>query len=221
MSKLILCSIPLTIKRIVIPVNNIPVNTAIAELILCFTTSVSFSASIFGYFKFTIIPIVSETNGNIIDEIKIINTSIILKLNLINIIISPTTKTGTIIITAVNTLEIIILNEDTGKLFSILNDFPSNEIIELVIEDISDEKQTNPNKITGIYDLICSTEIGISSDIVFIKLSNFILINIQPIKNIANPIAVFITKTGVLANLFNSFFISDLIGKLVLILYLL
>ena len=75
----------------------------------------------------------------------------ILKLNLINIIISPTTKTGTIIITAVKTLEIIILNEDTGKLFSILNDFPSNEIIELVIEDISDEKQTNPNKITGIY----------------------------------------------------------------------
>ena len=47
-------------KNKVIPIIAIPINTLTAELMLCFTTSVSFFASILGYFKFTIIPIVSN-----------------------------------------------------------------------------------------------------------------------------------------------------------------
>ena len=69
-------------------------------------------------------------------------------LNLIKIIKSPINIQGIIIKTAARTLELIIVYGFTGKLFNMLKDFPSNEIIELVIEDISDEKQTNPNKIT-------------------------------------------------------------------------
>ena len=76
---------------------------------LCFTTSVSFLASILGYFKFIIIPIVSAIKGNKIDASnikKILNKS---NLNLIKIIISPTNIQGSIIKRAVNTLDFTIL----------------------------------------------------------------------------------------------------------------
>ena len=135
------------------PDNIIPKNTAIDELMLCFTTSVSFSAFIFGYFRLINIPIVSDTSGNTIDAISIIIISKILKLNLINTIISPINMNGIIIITAVITLESRIVNGFTGKLFKILKDFPSNDIMELVIDDINDVKHTNPNSITAINDL--------------------------------------------------------------------
>ena len=66
-------------KNTDIPAKTIPINTLIAELILCFTTSVSFCASIFGNFKFIIIPIVADIKGNNTDAIMI--KSILNKLN--------------------------------------------------------------------------------------------------------------------------------------------
>ena len=126
-----------------------PLVTEINELILCLITSVSFKAFIFGNFKLTRIPIVSDIIGNNIDDTNIINVSNILKLNLINIIMSPTNINGTINKTAVNTLEYIIFCGLTGKLFSILNDFPSSDIMELVIDVIKLQKIIKLNTTTG------------------------------------------------------------------------
>ena len=51
--------IPISFVMIAIDImhSNIPIITDTNELVDCFTTSVSFSASNFGYFKFNIIPI--------------------------------------------------------------------------------------------------------------------------------------------------------------------
>ena len=134
----------------VIPSKVIPMNTDSMELMLCFTTSVSFLASILGYFRFMIIPIVSDISGNKTDVISNSNIFNILNLNFININISPIRIHGIIIKTAVNTLVFTIVVAFTGRLFKILNDFPSNDIIELVIDVIKLVKQMNPNNSVGI-----------------------------------------------------------------------
>ena len=69
-------------------------------------------------------------------------------------IMSPIIINGIIIISAVNTFDNIILNGLIGKLFKILNDFPSNEIIELVIDDNSD--------LIDILDNLSNTYLGTS-----------------------------------------------------------
>ena len=134
----------------VIPSSVIPINTDSMELMLCFTTSVSFFASILGYFKLIIIPIVSDISGSRIDVISISAISNILNLNFINIKISPIRIQGIIIRTAVNIFAFTILIDFIGKLFKILNVFPSSDIIELVIDVIKLVKQMNPNSSVGI-----------------------------------------------------------------------
>ena len=137
-------------RYVVIPIIPIPINTLIDELKLCFTTSVSFLASIFGYFKFMIIPIVSDISGSKIDDINISIIFIILNLNFINIIMSPINMNGNINNIAAFTFDFIISYGFTGKLFNILNVFPSRDIIELVIEVIKLVKHMKANSMTGI-----------------------------------------------------------------------
>ena len=140
-------------------------------------------------------------------------------LNFIKTIISPINIQGIIIKIAVNTFDCIILYGFSGKLFKILNDFPSIEIIELVIDVIKLVKHINPKNIAGIHALIYSNEkpgaifINISS-----RLSNFIVIKILPTINSTNPKPAFVTNTGEFINLLNSFFISAFIGVKVFIL---
>ena len=134
----------------VIPSKVIPMNTDSMELMLCFTTSVSFLVSILGYFRFMIIPIVSDISGSKTDDINIKIILKIVNLNFINIKISPIKMHGIIISTAVNTLVFTIVVGFTGRLFKILNDLPSNDIIELVIDVIKLVKQMNPNNSVGI-----------------------------------------------------------------------
>ena len=138
------------IKRPVIPINPIPTNTEIMELKLCFTISVSFVASNFGYFKLIVIPINEEVIGKMIDDItnnRIISQS---NENFINIIISPIKIQGIIIMVAAATLYKIISIGFSGRLFKILKDLFSKEIILLVMDVINEVKQTNPNSISGI-----------------------------------------------------------------------
>ncbi len=98
-----------TIPPIVAAIIPIPINTLIDELMLCFTTSVSFCASILGYFKLMIIPIVSDISGNNTDAISIKRIDNISSLKRINNIKSPIKIHGSIIIIAVNILAFTIV----------------------------------------------------------------------------------------------------------------
>ena len=69
---------PLYIPKAINPENTKPRKTQIAGLILCLTVSVSLFPSIFGYFRFTIIPIVSASNGA---SIVTNNTKIVLTIS--------------------------------------------------------------------------------------------------------------------------------------------
>ena len=123
---------------------NIPINTDIIELMLCLTTSVSDVASILGYFKFINNPKIAVKVGIIIEATKINNMSIIFTLKTIKKIMSLIKITGIDIILLVKTLANNIFLGATGKLFVILKLFPSNEIIEDVIDVIHDVNTTNP-----------------------------------------------------------------------------
>ena len=142
-------SINLDIIKTVITINPIPEKTATIEDILCFTTSVSFSAFIFGYFKLIIIPRIADIAGKIIDDIRSRSISINDNLNLMNRMILPNNIHGTMMAKALKTLEQIILNGVIGKLFNMLKVFPSSEIIELVIDVINDVAHIKINAITG------------------------------------------------------------------------
>ena len=137
------------ISNPVIAVKPIPINTDTKELKLCFTISVSLVASSLGYFKFTIIPIVSDTIGNMIEAITISKTISKLNEKNVKIIMSPIKIQGIIIVIADITLYNIISFALRGKLFKMLNVFPSSEIMELVIDVIKEVKQTAPNKANG------------------------------------------------------------------------
>ena len=65
-------------------------------------------------------------------------------------IVFPIKMQGTIINIDVNTFDFIIVYGFIGRLFNILNDLPSSDIIELVIEVIKLAKHIKPNNITGI-----------------------------------------------------------------------
>ena len=97
------------ISNPVIAVKPIPINTDIIELILCLTTSVSFLASILGYFKLTIIPIVDDINGNTAIATSIKSMLIKSNSNFINSKMLPASKTGIITKHAVNTLDLTIV----------------------------------------------------------------------------------------------------------------
>ena len=119
--------------------NIIPIITDINELVLCFTTSALFSASNFGYFKLTFIPMKWDTNG--------INNkdSNILILNFINRIIFPINSTGVVIIKQEYILDISIVFIFIGNDFKMFMFFPSKLITELVIDVIYAVKDINTN----------------------------------------------------------------------------
>ena len=203
---------PISLNKMinVIPIKPIPANTDSPELKLCFTISVSFVASNLGYFKLNKIPISSDTNDNTTDDNNIKIILIKSNLNLIKIITSPTNINGNMIAIDVITIYKTILNVTTGRLFKILNDLLSKDIIELVIEVIKVVKHKKPNINNGVYsakeDIL---KLGLASIIDAIRESYFIDIAIQPIMNNTKLKAAFVTNTGDVANLFNSFFMKD------------
>ena len=75
-------------------------------------------------------------------------------MNLTKTIISPIIIKGIIINIAAKIFDCIILDGFIGKLFNILNDLPSNEIIELVIDVIKLQQLINANNTIGIYSFI-------------------------------------------------------------------
>ena len=136
-----------TINPILIAINIIPRITAINTDVLCLTTSVSFKASILGFFKLIISPIDSTIIGNKISAINNKIIDIILNLNLINIIKLPINKNGNITITDVNNFDINILYGLTGILFNMLKLLYSKDIITQVIDEVTDpiiSKDNNP-----------------------------------------------------------------------------
>ncbi len=97
-----------------------------------------------------------------------------------------------------------------GKLFKILKDLLSREIIELVIEVIRDVKHTKPNINIGKLDLILLLFIsGMFCDIIVKSESNLIDANIQAMINNTKLKPAFVINTGVDINLFSSFFIKE------------
>ena len=120
----------------------IPINTDIIELILCFTTSVSLEAFLFGYFKLIISPIVADNNIiiKLITNINIIYNK--LGLNFIKNISSDIKMNGNSMINGYIILDFNISFSDTGRLFVILIVFPSSEIHDDVIEVIDKENST-------------------------------------------------------------------------------
>ena len=172
-----------------------------------------------GYFRFIIIPIVSDTSGNIIDAINIIIPCINVQPNLAIIIISPISINGIIIIIAVSTLDCIIVYGFKGKVFNTSKLFPSNEIIELVIEVINDAATINTNRASGIYDFINSISTPPSFTKGLTIPSKFTAANIQPNMNNTNPNPAFVTNTGDDTNYFISFFIRAIVLLFVFTLY--
>ena len=101
---------------------------------LCFTTSVLFSASNLGYFKLTRIPIKCETNGINTDKISSSIASNILTLNFMNNTMLPIIRTGVVRIRLEYILDINIVLVLIGNDFIIFIFFPSKLITELVID---------------------------------------------------------------------------------------
>jgi hypothetical protein len=130
--------VPATLKIIITLMIRkiIPIMTDTNELILCFTTSVLFSASNFGYFKLIMIPIKCDTKGISTDNINNNIDSMMLILNLIINTIVPIINTGVVIIKLEYTFDINIVLTLTGNDFNILMLLPSKLITELVIDVI-------------------------------------------------------------------------------------
>ena len=190
------------------------------ELILCLTISVSFVASNLGYFKLAYIPINSDNNGKIIEEINSRIILVNLNLNFIKMIKSPISIHGSIITKAANTLYMIISIGLIGKLFNILIDLDSKDIIELVIDVINDVNVIIPNVTIGKILYIKSIFIFVPVFVfitVFINVSNLYDNNIQAIINKTNPNPAFVINTGVEKNLFSSFFINEIVFEFVFI----
>ena len=192
----------------------IPLIVAIKALILCFIISVSEFASNLGCFKFIINPKIALNVGNI-KLAKMINImSNIFILNAIKNIISQIKITGIDIILLVNTFASNIFLLDTGKLFVISIFFPSNEIIDDVIEVIKLIKTTKHKYILDIYCITVSVDI--STSIPLEKPAT------NPLKFVTNPIVAttintspkpeFIINTGDVKNLFSSLAISAYCG---------
>ena len=133
-----------------IPRRKNPVNTETIELVLCLTTSVSFSASNLGYFRFIIIPIMHDINDRTIAIAINNNASIIDIWNLIININVPIIIAGNIITKLAYTLDIIIFLGSIGNDLSILIFFPSNDINELVIDVVNVPNRIIASAIEGI-----------------------------------------------------------------------
>ena len=119
---------------IIIVAKSIPDKVEIIELALCFITSVSLDAFIFGYFKFTINPKTATNIGRIIDIKNELVISINENLNEHAAIMSPIIKNGIVIRMLFNILDFSIVLVLTGNDFSILILEPSNDMLDEVIE---------------------------------------------------------------------------------------
>ena len=197
----------------VIAINTMPNITDKNELVLCFITSASFSASSFGYFRLIIIPIKCDTKGINIDSIINNSISIILVLILINNIISPINKIGVVRIKLEYIFDINIVFVFIGSDLRILMFLPSKLITELVIDVINAvtviSANINIDELLSIILLDIPIVFGsVSSDTI---LSYLIAITIVAITNSTNANPELIINTGVSKNVFNSFFISDLV----------
>ena len=146
---------------IIIVAKTIPDKVEIIELALCFITSVSLDASIFGYFKFTINPKTATNIGSIID----INNELIISMNEnLNEYIAialPIIRKGIVIKMLFNILDFSIVLVLTGNDLSILILEPSKDILDEVIEVRHEVKIISDMKNFGIIVyisliLICS-----------------------------------------------------------------
>ena len=200
---------------IIVIINNIiPIVTAIKELALCFTTSDVLSQLNFGYLRLIIIPIKCDTKGIIIDSMINSNDSIIFILNLTIKTKLPINNIGVVIVNAANTLLIKIVFVFIGNDFNILIFFPSKLITELVIDvmnDVNDIKMNiNIDKLLFINSFVSPRPVC-SFVSMGIMLSNLIdIIMVAMINNTkANP--ALIINTGILKNVFSSFFINEIV----------
>ena len=158
-------------------------------------------------------PIKCETNGNKSDSIsnKIASTGLIL--NLINNIMSPIINIGVVRTKLLYILDINIFFVLIGNDFKILIFLPSRLITELVIDVVKavNEIKTNINN----DKLFITTFLSKPNPFLSISIGNISLnfrhnpidININNTK--LNP--AFTMNTGVLKNVFNSFFTSETI----------
>ena len=146
---------------IIIVAKTIPDKVEIIELALCFITSVSLDAFIFGYFKFTINPKTATNIGSIID----INNELIISMNEnLNEYIAialPIIRKGIVIKMLFNILDFSIVLVLTGNDLSILILEPSKDILDEVIEVRHEVKIISDMKNFGIIAyisliLICS-----------------------------------------------------------------
>ena len=149
--------------KIVNAVMPIPRKVAMRVLMLCLTTSASFSAFIFGYLRLSAMPINSASNGKTIDARRIKMISRRLKSNFANMIRSPMRINGSITKTAANTLLMMMVVGFTGMLFRMLKARPSREIIELVMEDMTDAMTIRQNRMAGANCLTISARLKSSS----------------------------------------------------------
>ena len=139
---------------IIIVAKSIPDKVEIIEHALCFTTSVSLDAFIFGYFKFTINPKTATNIGRIIDIKNELMISINENLNEHAAIMSPIIKNGIVIRMLFNILDFSIVLVLTGNDFSILILEPSNDMLDEVIEVRHDVNITRDIKNFGIISYI-------------------------------------------------------------------
>ena len=199
------------IIAIIITHNIIPTITQINELILCFTISVGLSASNLGNLRLIISPIKCDTNGINIDNTNSNKESIILVLNFINKIIFPINNTGVVMNNPNNTLDINIFLVLIGSDFNILIFLPSKLIILLVTLVIKAVTAIKHSINKDVLLTIKSIEKAISFELVSKEttLSYLITTNIVAIMNNNKPNPALIIKTGVLKNVFKSFFTSE------------
>ena len=121
---------------------RMPPIIATIELVLCFTTSASEDAFIFGNFKLVISPNTAEIEG----AIKQVRNNAIISskdtLNWLQKMMLQITITGTVIKSLIKTLAIKNFSTFTGKLLDIAKLLPSREIDEEVIDSDEEIKWT-------------------------------------------------------------------------------
>ncbi len=126
-----------------------PKNTEIMELALCFITSTSDVASIFGYFKFINSPIIAIRVGNVIDVNSIVNMSYSFILNAIMNIISHSViiDTTSMLLNSIfdRNISFVVIGND----FEILMVLPSIDIDDEVIEVRHDVNTITARNIFG------------------------------------------------------------------------
>ena len=151
------------------------------------------------------------TSGSKIDAMRMSAISSKLKSKRMKAMISPMSRNGIQTMTAVKIFAWIIVYGLTGKLFKILNDLPSSEIIELEIDDMRLETMIKPRSATGMngYALSRLAPLAVTSGL---RMSSNLIAKVTtPATNSTSPKAALVTNTGDVANLRASLPMSALI----------